>query len=1384
MPREELHASKTGRSVLPDKKFVLLFTTYRQSSNIVMHLLFTLTLSLCYINRISSSDFKDPYQVLGVSRRATIKEIKHAYKTLAKEWHPDKSEKEDTHEKFMDITRAYEILSDPLKKERFDKFGSFDDPPPSRAYTHHPFDDSFIFGFGGFDNGNSFFQKHRISMRIFSHTMLERSYSQPIIIFAYSGYCQLCFRLEPIWQSVVNDLELLGYGIATVNAITDGNLLEKMRISRLPSIVVVVEGRVIHYRGSMQSLSTKAVRVFARDVIPNTFLIKITNHDGLRRFIDQWQSSNRISVIIFGNNEDPRIRYMLTAMKYATFARFAYIYLSDQSTEIVKMRQALDIKCFKCENILIFNDFPQQGPVARLSISNGQQFSVDAMGTFIEQNKHLTLPRLSSQSYFDDLCPVSSRIFRSFCVILTATDSSSDLPHISSLRSFVHSHGDAFKKERLQFAYVYVNRQKEFIMSFFDGLSQSEHFSLQERKRGLLILWRYDQKKARFAWLNEGWYLKESISGSSLELELEAYVKGIAKLDYQATLKPVLDEYQPSWFTRISRAAVRLFEATWFSLTKEEALPLLSALGTLLIIFLIGYGLSYANTLEEKSHAYAAQEIRKDNKYSVDDDQWHPEDPRVGTDSNKPRVLRKQQRIMREMEPMMHELKAETYFGMIRLLKPGCRSIVVLVDEQAKDILLPQFAKHIWPFRNNKTFSFGYLMVEKNLSWFRKLLEHTLPADNGQSDGLSMYERLKNINPRKTLGTVLVLCGWKLYFNMYHPMHTPPGKKHFLGFDDDGKDLSSEDSDVDKATREETQTLRKGQHLKLEDVLNGLPNWLDRLVEEKKFRGMRCHYDILEIDRNADNDTIKRAYRKLALKWHPDKNPSNVEECNRHFTLVQQAYDILSDPHERAWSICYSGFDERYEDSSLNLFPYFTTTCYSGYGREHNNFYDVYRRVFETLAAEDYEFLDGKPQAYPSFGDQNSIYDDVVGPFYAFWGSFCTVRSFVWMDKFDIREAPNRRVVRAMEKENKKSREAGRRERNEEIRALVGFVRKRDPRAHFHKKELEKKRLEQERRTEENRKLRILEQISQAGEYKESEEVRQSQLENLREIEEALAAEFGSSNDESEMEHNEESDFYCVFCEKVFKTEKAMSNHKKSKKHRDTVALLKQHIEGDDACLLMTDEKVEIEETETVIRKSRRQKRRDRKKDGFDSDNDYDEDKRGPSSTKNETDEMFVESSTAYRGKQYDANADETNIFMQILKKASEIPQSNKTRRRKERGETTKSTTNGTGPKNDTCNRCGEFFESRTKLFAHLRESGHETSKTPLATASKSKPFYALMFCVVSVRYLVKKKTFCFVWKDGTRGTVAGKKEKSLKDRDFVFEFYDLAKGLDRVRSR
>ena len=59
------------------------------------------------------------------------------------------------------------------------------------------------------------------------------------------------------------------------------------------------------------------------------------------------------------------------------------------------------------------------------------------------------------------------------------------------------------------------------------------------------------------------------------------------------------------------------------------------------------------------------------------------------------------------------------------------------------------------------------------------------------------------------------------------------------------------------------------------------------------------YYAILELDRNASTNDIKKAYRDLAKKWHPDKNPDNRETAEVKFKLIAEAYSVLSDKEKK-----------------------------------------------------------------------------------------------------------------------------------------------------------------------------------------------------------------------------------------------------------------------------------------------------------------------------------------------------------------------------------------------------------------------------------------------------------------------------------------------------
>jgi curved DNA-binding protein CbpA len=87
---------------------------------------------------------KDYYEILGVSRKASFKDIRHAYRKLARKYHPDLNPGDkSSEEKFKQVQQAYEVLSDSAKRQMYDRHGSYSEggAPPRRG-TDVPPDDA------------------------------------------------------------------------------------------------------------------------------------------------------------------------------------------------------------------------------------------------------------------------------------------------------------------------------------------------------------------------------------------------------------------------------------------------------------------------------------------------------------------------------------------------------------------------------------------------------------------------------------------------------------------------------------------------------------------------------------------------------------------------------------------------------------------------------------------------------------------------------------------------------------------------------------------------------------------------------------------------------------------------------------------------------------------------------------------------------------------------------------------------------------------------------------------------------------------------------------------------------------------------------------------
>jgi DnaJ family protein A protein 5 len=244
---------------------------------------------------------------------------------------------------------------------------------------------------------------------------------------------------------------------------------------------------------------------------------------------------------------------------------------------------------------------------------------------------------------------------------------------------------------------------------------------------------------------------------------------------------------------------------------------------------------------------------------------------------------------------------------------------------------------------------------------------------------------------------------------------------------------------------------------------------------------IRCHYEILAVPLDSSAAVIKKAHRTLALKYHPDKN-MNDESAGETFRLVQQAYEVLSDAQERKWydehrDAILKGWSSGGGDDNLDILfdvtPYMVPTAYVGYADDEGGFFQVYRMVFasvfenESQTGNHDEFNIEGSHLPEDFGSSKAEWEQVA-TFYQSWESFTSTLNFAWADAYDVKEAPSRRVRRAMEEENRKARRSAKRSHNEDILALVRFCKRRDPRVKERKRKMEEeKELKEKQQKEE-----------------------------------------------------------------------------------------------------------------------------------------------------------------------------------------------------------------------------------------------------------------------------------------------------------------------------
>uniref|UniRef100_A0A8C3U9I0 DnaJ homolog subfamily C member 16 n=1 Tax=Catharus ustulatus TaxID=91951 RepID=A0A8C3U9I0_CATUS len=319
----------------------------------------------------------DPYRVLGVGRSSSQADIKKAYKRLAREWHPDKNKDPGAEDKFIQISKAYEILSNEEKRANFDRYGD--------SFFHFPFNA---------ERRDTFDEKYLLHFSHYINEIVPDSFKKPYLIKVTSDWCFSCIPIEPVWKEVAQELEALGGGIGVVHTGYERRLAHHMGAHSAPTLLGLINGKITFFHNAVVR---ENLRQFVENLLPGNLVEKVGSSRSVRCCCSSLKD-NKPHVLLFDHMPVVPLLYKLTAFAYRDYLSFGYVYVGLRGTEELSSQYNINVYT---PTMMIFKEH-----IDRPADVVPREMNKQLIDDFLSQNKFLMVTRLTSQRLFQELCPV------------------------------------------------------------------------------------------------------------------------------------------------------------------------------------------------------------------------------------------------------------------------------------------------------------------------------------------------------------------------------------------------------------------------------------------------------------------------------------------------------------------------------------------------------------------------------------------------------------------------------------------------------------------------------------------------------------------------------------------------------------------------------------------------------------------------------------------------------------------------------------------------------------------------------------------------------------------------------------------------------------------